>query len=175
MAFHDLIRAGAKPKALERSAYEFSFSDAYGKPLPLSAWEGKVILVVNIASQCMFTKQLHALQTLYQRYHKQGLVILAVPSNDFRQEPKENKEIKLWCRKEYEIDFIIAAKESVRGSHAHPFYIWAQEVFGGAASTRWNFHKYIVTADGKLNNFFLPFTNPMSGKFIRYIESTLPQ
>ncbi|HVA14303.1 MAG TPA: glutathione peroxidase [Stellaceae bacterium] len=130
------------------SAHDFSFRKIDGGALPLAAWRGKPVLVVNTASECGFTPQYAGLETLWQRYRDRGFVLLGVPSNDFGgQEPGGDAEIHDFCSKNFAVDFPLAAKEPVTGANAHPFYQWVASV-GGAP--RWNFHKYLVTADGTL-------------------------
>ena len=161
--------------ALEKSAYSFSFTDIKtGKPLPLSKFSGQAVLVVNTASKCMFTPQYKDMQELWQQYKDKGLVVIAVPSNDFgEQEKGTNSEIKQFCRKNYSVNFPVMEKEVVRGNYAHPFYKWAVEILGGTATPRWNFHKYLISPEGNLVDFFLPFTRLNSQKVIKKIEEIL--
>jgi len=157
------------------SAYEFSFTSIEGALLPLSNFSGKVLLVVNTASFCGFTKQYAALQTLWKRYEDRGLVILGVPSNDFgQQEPGTELEIKNFCEVNFDIDFPMTAKEKVKGPSAHPFYKWAASNKGAVAKPRWNFHKYLISPNGELIDWFSSTTSPLSNRLIRSVEEALP-
>ncbi len=130
------------------SAYDYSFRKIEGGELPLSAWRGKPVLVVNTASECGFTPQYAALEKLWQRYRDKGFILLGVPSNDFGgQEPGSEAQIQTFCQKNYGVDFPLAAKEPVKGASAHPFYQWIAQQ-GGAP--KWNFHKFLIGPDGSL-------------------------
>jgi len=157
------------------SIYNFNFVTIDKKtPLPLKEFAGKVILVVNTASQCGFTKQYKDLESLYQTYREQGLVIIGVPSNDFgRQEPADNEEIQKFCEINFGISFYLTQKETVSGKNAHPFYLWARKTLGFGSAPKWNFHKYLINRQGELVNYFYSFTNPQSKKIIKAIEALL--
>jgi glutathione peroxidase len=134
-----------------KNAHGFAFATIDGAPLPLAKFQGKAVLVVNTASECGYTPQYKDLEALWRLYRDRGLVVLAVPCNDFgAQEPGSEQEIKSFCEVNYGVDFPLAAKVHVTGAEAHPFYKWAAEVAGEAASPRWNFHKYLVAPDGEL-------------------------
>lgn len=159
-----------------RIAYDFSFTTIDGKPLSLSDYEGKVILIVNTASYCGFTPQYKALEELYQTYKNDGLIIIGVPSNDFgKQEPGSSEEVACFVEDHYPITFILTEKEHVRGKKAHPFYVWAKKKAGffGLGRPFWNFHKYIVARDGTLFTWFPSATSPMSPRFRKAIECAL--
>ena len=156
------------------SAYEFSFTSIDGEPLPLSGFEGKVVLIVNTASFCGFTKQYEKLQTLYERYAEQGFVVLGVPSNDFGgQEPGGSEDIKSFCEVNYGINFPLTAKVKVKGEGAHPFYSWAAMELGFVTKPRWNFHKYLIDPGGNLVGWFSSPTSPLSTKVITAIEELI--
>ena len=156
------------------SAYDFSFEAIDGTPLPLSEFRGKVVLVVNTASFCGFTKQYNGLQAVYEKYIERGLVVLGVPSNDFGdQEPGSNAEIAQFCQGAFNVTFPLTAKYAVKGDDAHPFYKWARTVLGGGAAPSWNFHKYLVGADGKLIASFATTVEPGSPKLLQAIEAAL--
>ena len=160
---------------MTRSAHDFTFTSIDGVPLPMSQFRGKVILVVNTASFCGFTKQYATLQSVWERYSGRGFVVLGVPSNDFGgQEPGSDSDIKEFCELNYEIDFPMSAKVHVKGSEAHPFYNWAATELGMIARPRWNFHKYLVDADGQLVDWFSSPTSPLSKRVISAIEKHLP-
>ncbi len=150
------------PFTRAKNVYDFSFRTLQGdKPLPLSSFKGKVILVVNTASKCEFTPQYKGLEALYQEYKDHGLVILGVPSNDFRgQEPRNADEIASFCEINYGVSFPLTAKEHVRNKEAHPFYIWAGRHFRYWARPHWNFHKYLINRKGELIDYFFTTTNP---------------
>jgi len=165
----------AAPGASADNAYAFSFQTLVGhKSLPLSSFKGKVILIVNTASKCGFTKQYAGLEKLYETYKDQGLVILGVPSNDFgQQEPGDGEEIAHFCKLNYGVSFPMTSKEIVSGSKAHPFYQWAYAELGFGSAPKWNFHKYIVNRQGKLVTYFFSTTKPDSKKLIKAIEEAL--
>jgi len=166
----------APVRAEAASAYDFSFTSIEGPALPLAAFKGKAVLVVNTASFCGNTPQYEALETLWKRYRDRGLVVLGVPSNDFgAQEPGSAQEIKKFCEVNYSIDFPLADKEVVKGPDAHPFYRWALAELGPAAAPRWNFHKYLVGQDGKLVGWFPTNTTPDAPAFIKAVEAALPR
>jgi glutathione peroxidase len=132
-------------------AYQFEFVSLAGEKLPLAAWRGRPVLVVNTASFCGYTPQYRDLETLWQRYREQGLVVLAVPSNDFgEQEPGSAAEIKQFCETRYQVDFPLTEKYRVIGAAAHLFYRWIAAQLGEAGVPRWNFHKYLIAPDGQL-------------------------
>ena len=154
------------------------------RSLPLPAIEGgalapetlagKVVLVVNTASFCGFTKQYAGLQELWERHRAQGLVVLGVPSNDFgAQEPENEAKIKEFCEATFGIDFPMLAKQTVKGDGAHPFFRWAAEATGPLGLPRWNFYKYLVGRDGRLLDWFASTTAPDSDKLAKAIEAAL--
>ena len=158
------------------SAHDFSFESIDGQPMPLAQYTGKVVLIVNTASECGFAPQFEGLQTLWEQYQARGLVVVGVPSNDFgNQEPRSDSEIKAYCRINYGVDFPITAKTHVKGMNAHPFYLWAQERLGFLSKPRWNFHKYLIARDGRLEEWFSTLTKPKSHKVIRSIERLLAE
>ncbi len=137
--------------AMAKNALDFSFEKIDGGELPLAQYKGKAVLVVNTASFCGFTPQYEGLENIYRQYKDKGLVVLGVPANNFGgQEPGTNKEIKAFCEGKYDVDFPLAAKVSVQGADAHPFYKWALEVLGPDKAPKWNFHKYLINAKGEL-------------------------
>ena len=155
-------------------AYDFVFEAIDGEKLPLNSFRGKVILVVNTASRCGFTRQYKALQSLWSKYRNQGLVVLGIPSNDFgRQEPGDESEIKTFCEVNFNVDFPMTSKVNVKGESAHPFYKWARDEMGSIAIPRWNFHKYLIAADGRLIDWFASTTDPESKRLVSAIEALL--
>jgi glutathione peroxidase len=160
--------------AKSKSAHDFSFTSIEGKPMPLSAYKGKTLLVVNTASQCGLTPQYKGLEELWQRYKGKGLVVIGVPSNDFgAQEPGSEGEIKTFCETRYGVDFPLTNKQSVIGASAHPFYKWVAEELGDAATPKWNFHKYLVAPDGTLAGTFGSRTAPDDAGLTKAIDEAL--
>lgn len=156
------------------SATAFSFEAIDGGALPLSQFAGKVLLVVNTASFCGYTQQYEGLQKLYERFERHGFVVIGVPSNDFgAQEPKAEKEIASFCQGAFGVTFPLTAKQVVKGPEAHPFYAWARTTLGDAASPRWNFHKYLVGADGRLVAGFSTQTEPLDPRLVNAVEAEL--
>ena len=155
-------------------AYNYKFNDLDGSELNLNKFKNKVIVVVNVASQCGFTKQYEDMQKVWENYQNKGVVMLGVPSNDFgKQEPGTSEEIKNFCEAKFGITFPMTEKVSVKGENAHPFYIWARENHGKSTIPKWNFHKIIIGKDGKVLDTFASMTNPSSKKFIKAIEKAL--
>ena len=155
-------------------AYDYKFNDIDGNDLNLNKFKNKVIVVVNVASQCGFTKQYEDMQKVWVKYQDKGVVMLGVPSNDFgKQEPGSSEEIKNFCEAKFGITFPMTEKVSVKGENAHPFYIWARENHGKSTIPKWNFHKIIIGKDGKVLDTFASMTNPSSKKFIKAIEKAL--
>ena len=158
----------------EKLAYDFQFKDLDGSALNLSEYKGKVIIVVNVASQCGFTKQYEDMQNIWEKYQSKGIVMLGIPSNDFgKQEPGTSEEIKNFCEAKFGITFPMTEKVSVKGPESHPFYIWARENHGKSAIPKWNFHKIIVGRNGKIDDTFASITSPSSEKFINAIEKSI--
>ena len=167
------VPSRAEPQA--GSAYDYSFRTLVGEnPLPLSDYAGKVILVVNTASQCGFTPQYEGLEALYNRFKDQGLVIIGVPSNDFgAQEPGTGAEIAKFCKLNYGVTFPMAAKEVVTGDEAHPFYQWARQTLGFGTGPKWNFHKYLIDRQGRLIDYFNSTTAPDADRLVTAVEKAL--
>ena len=158
----------------DQLAYDFKFKDLDGSELDLNTFKNKVIVVVNVASQCGFTKQYEDMQKIWDKYQKKGVVMLGVPSNDFgQQEPGSNQEIKNFCEAKFGITFPMTEKVSVKGENAHPFYIWARKNHGKSAIPKWNFHKIIIDKSGRVEDTFASITNPSSKKFITISEKTI--
>ena len=155
-------------------AYDFEFKDLDGSTIKLSEYKNKVIVIINVASQCGFTNQYEDMQKIWEKYQSKGIVILGVPSNDFgKQEPGSNEEIKNFCEAKFGISFPMTEKVMVKGPEAHPFYVWARENYGKSAIPKWNFHKIIIDKEGKINETFTSITNPSSKKFIKALEKLI--
>jgi len=156
------------------SAHLFEFQTITGEALPMSRFEGRVVLVVNTASRCGLTPQYRELQGLWERYKARGFVVLGVPSNDFgAQEPGGEAEILSFCEVNYDIDFPLTAKQAVIGVDAHPFYKWVVEIAGEDAAPRWNFHKYLIGPDGALVNVYGSRVTPLDEALVKEIEGLL--
>ena len=141
--------------------------------LNLCEYENNVILVVNVASRCGYTPQYENLQVLWSKYKSKNLVVLGIPTNNFRQEPGNNKEIKNFCETNFGITFPMTEKISVIGNNSHPFYKWARKDYGIGAIPKWNFHKIIIGKDGKVAKTFSSITNPSSKKFLKVIDELI--
>ena len=158
----------------EKLVYDFQFKDLDGSPLRLSDYKGKIIIAVNVASQCGFTKQYEDMQNIWEEYQDKGVIIIGIPSNDFgQQEPGTNKEIKNFCEAKFGITFPMTEKVTVKGDKAHPFYIWAKENHGKSAVPKWNFHKIVIDKTGKVAEAFSSITNPSSKKFKKAIDKLI--
>ena len=157
----------------ENLAYDFEFKNIDGKIVKLSNFKDKLIVVVNVASRCGYTPQYEGLQALWSNYKDKGLIVIGVPTNNFKQEPGNNKEIKDFCETNFGIDFILTEKTNVIGGNAHPFYKWAKNNHGISAIPKWNFHKIIIGKNGKVIDTFASFTKPTSKKFISLIEEEI--
>ncbi|HEX9159803.1 MAG TPA: glutathione peroxidase [Rhizomicrobium sp.] len=159
-----------------KSAYDFSFRAIDGGELPVSGFRGKVLLVVNVASQCGLTPQYAGLEKLWSARRNDGLVVLGVPANDFgAQEPGTESEIKTFCETRFAVDFPMTAKEQVIGPHAHPLYKWLAEELGEDAVPKWNFHKYIFGRDGSIAGTFGSRTPPDAPELTAAIDAALAQ
>lgn len=156
------------------SAHDFSFNDIDGEPLELSRFAGQPILIVNTASECGYTPQYAELEKLWSGYRARGLVVLAVPSNDFgAQEPGTEAEIKQFCQANYAVDFPLTQKQRVIGGDAHPFYQWVVDEIGEVAAPKWNFHKYLVGPDGNLAGLWPAEVSPLDPEITDTIDGLL--
>ncbi len=155
------------------TAYEYSFNGIDGNLIKLSEYKEKVIVVVNVASRCGYTPQYNDLQKLWTNYKDKDVIIIGIPSNNFKQEPGSNKEIKDFCETNFGIDFPITEKTNVIGNEAHPFYKWARKDYGIGAIPKWNFHKIIIGKEGNVVETFASFTKPTSSKFIKTIDKQI--
>ena len=154
--------------------FDLNVNSINGDELNLSKLKGKTILLVNVASNCGFTKQYDDLQNLHESYKNKGLVVIGMPSNQFGgQEPGSETEIKKFCETNFNITFQKTSKYDVKGDNAHPIYIWAKETFGKSTVPKWNFHKILINKEGKIEDTFASFTNPMSKKIINKLEEIL--
>jgi glutathione peroxidase len=158
------------------NAHDFTFQDIADGEIALSNYRGQPVLIVNVASQCGFTPQYRELQDLWQAYRDRGLVILGVPSNDFgEQEPGSEAEIKSFCTETYGVEFPLTTKQHVIGDQAHPFYRWIARTLGEDAAPRWNFHKYLIGADGEPAGLWPSEVTPLDSAVIEEVEHHLPR
>jgi len=159
-----------------KSIYRFSVQKLNGEEIDLSEYKGKVLLIVNTASQCGFTPQLKELAELKTHFAGQDFEILAFPSNDFGgQEPLDGEAIGVFCEN-FGANYPIFNKIRVRGAYAHPLYqFFADRKANGqvGSSPRWNFHKFLVDKDGHVVDFYYPFTKPFSSKIRKKIDRLL--
>ncbi len=157
------------------SIYDFTIEDIYGEEFSLSEYKGKKILLVNTASKCGLTYQYEQLQELYEQYKDQNFEIIGFPSNDFAmQERGSNDEIASFCQKNYGVTFKMMSKIKVKGNKMHPLYIYlTQKKYNGYKDSKvsWNFQKYLIGEEGKLEKIVSPKTNPKDAKIIDWIES----
>ena len=157
----------------EKIFYDFKINDISGNELKLSKFKDNVVLLVNTASYCGFTKQYDDLQYIWDKYKDINFVVLAIPSNSFNQEKRSNEEVKKFCEYNFNITFPIAEISEVRGSNAHPIYKWANKNYGSSAIPKWNFYKILINRNGKIDDTFSSLTNPKSKKIIDKIEKLI--
>jgi glutathione peroxidase len=148
------------------SVYDFEALSIDGKPAHLSTQRGKVLLIVNTASECGFTPQFGGLEKLWEKYRERGLVVVGFPSNEFgAQEPGSNEEIGAFCQRNYGVSFPMMSKIEVNGSNAHPLFQWlTSEAPGllGSKPIKWNFTKFLVGRNGRVINRYSPRDTPES-------------
>ena len=153
--------------------YDFKIESITGETIDFNEYKNKVILIVNTASYCGFTKQYSDLQELWDKYKSRGLIVLGVPSNSFNQEKNKNSEVKEFCQVNFNINFPLSAITEVKGDNAHDLFKWAKNNHGKSAIPKWNFHKILINKEGKVEDTFTSFTKPMSKKIVSKIENIL--
>jgi len=156
--------------------YYFTLNSIDGKPAPLADYKGKVVLLVNVASQCGYTPQYTALESIYEKYKDQGFVILGFPANNFgAQEPGTNEEIKTFCSRKYSVKFPMYSKISVKGDDQSPLYSYLTKQTGPGieGDIKWNFTKFLVDRNGKVIQRFEPAITPDSKEMTAAIEKQL--
>jgi glutathione peroxidase len=174
LAFCAAVLIGA-----EKNVYDYTLNTIDGQPAPLSAYKGKVVMLVNVASRCGFTPQYTALESLYEKYKDRGLVIVGIPANNFAgQEPGTNEEIKKFCSTKYNVSFPMMAKVSVLGDDKTPLYAFLTDKsvnpqIGG--DIKWNFTKFLFDRNGKPVARFEPNVTPDSPQVVSAVESALKQ
>ena len=157
----------------EKVFYDFSIESIDGKIINLSEYKNKVVLLVNTASYCGFTKQYGDLQELWDKYKSKGLIVFGVPSNSFNQEKNSNNDVKEFCEVNFNINFPLSSIYEVKGKNAHEIFKWAKDNHGSSAVPKWNFHKILINKSGKVEDTFASFTKPKSNKIINKIEGLL--
>ncbi len=166
----------ARQQDMSTTAFDFHFPSIEGGQLRLSDFQGKVLLVVNTASQCGFTPQYTALQAIWSEYRDKGLVVIGVPSDDFGgQELDSEQQVKEFCEVNFDIDFPMTAITKVKGENAHAFYQWAGQQVGMMGKPKWNFHKFLIGRDGQMADWFSSMTAPDSQKMKKSIDAALAQ
>ena len=159
--------------------YDINVDTINGKSILMDEYKGKTILIVNTASRCGFTGQYEGLQTIYEKYKDQGLIVLAFPSNNFMgQEPGSNESIANFCSTRFNITFPIFAKIDVKGKNQHPLFKWltskeTNPSFNGGIT--WNFNKFLISPEGEIINRFGSRTKPDNNKIVDAIEQSLPK
>ena len=148
------------------SIYDIEVTTIDGRPQKMEAYRGKTLLIVNVASECGFTPQYQGLQALHERFQGQGFAVLGFPCNQFgHQEPGDEAQIQVFCSRNYAITFPMFSKIEVNGSGAHPLYQYLKsEKKGllGSASIKWNFTKFLVSAEGEVLKRYAPSDTPES-------------
>ena len=157
----------------EKVFYDFQIESINGEMINLKEYENKVVLLVNTASYCGFTKQYEDLQKLWDQYKSKGLIVLGIPSNSFNQEKNSNSEIKKFCEINFNINFPLSTLIDVKGNNAHEIFKWAKENHGKSAIPKWNFYKILINKEGKIEETYSSLTKPTSNKIIKKIESLL--
>ncbi len=156
-----------------KNFYDLKIENINGEIINIKDYENKVVLIVNTASYCGFTKQYEDLQDLWDQYKSKGLIVLGVPSNTFNQEKKSNDEVKKFCEVNFNINFPLTAITEVKGNDAHEIFKWAERNHGKSAIPKWNFHKILVNKEGNVEETYASFTKPLSDKIINKIEEIL--
>lgn len=153
--------------------YDIKINSLQGKSIDLKDFSNKHILFVNVASKCGFTPQYEDLEKLNKQY-KEKLQIIGVPCNQFgKQEPGSSEEIASFCEANYGVSFLITEKVDVKGNNQHPLYTWlTSREFNNKKSSKvkWNFQKYLVSPEGKLIDYYLSITSPLSNKIIKHLK-----
>lgn len=154
--------------------YDFTLNDIDGKPVSLSQFRGKVLLLINTASFCGNTPQYTDLEQMYEQYREKGFEILAFPANNFgQQEPGTNAEIKTFCYTKYSLSFPLFSKISVKGDDKHPLYRYLTEQSPFPGEVEWNFQKYLVDRSGKVVARYPHRTKPLASEIVQDVERML--
>jgi glutathione peroxidase len=166
---------GATVMAADKNIYDFTLNSIDGQPAPLSAYKGKVVMLVNVASRCGFTPQYTALESTYEKFKDRGFVIVGIPANNFGgQEPGTNEEIKTFCSSKYNVKFPMMAKVSVKGDDKTPLYAYLTDKSSQTGGDiKWNFTKFLVGPDGHVIERFESKVTPDSPEVTGAIEKAL--
>lgn len=156
---------------ISAGAAEFSFESIEGGDLSLSDFKGNPVLIVNTASRCGFTSQYDGLQTVYDKYREKGLTVLAIPSNDFKQELAEDQKVKQFCKINFNLNLPMTTITHVKGPNAHPFFKWIKNEYGFVPS--WNFNKILLNQDGQMVASFGSVARPTGWRITKSIEALL--
>jgi glutathione peroxidase len=171
--FSTMFAATTAPKGV----YDFTLDSIDGKPVSLSSYKGKVLMLVNVASKCGYTPQYTALESTYEKYRDRGLVIVGIPANNFGgQEPGTNEEIKTFCTRKFKVSFPMMSKVSVKGDDTTPLYKYLTSTAPNpktAGEIKWNFTKFLVDRNGNVVSRFEPATTPDSAEVTAVIEQAL--
>jgi glutathione peroxidase len=157
----------------DKSFHDFSIESISGEDIVLADYKDKVILLVNTASQCGFTPQYAGLQKIYDRYKDDGFVVLGVPSDDFNQELSNDDDVKKFCEIRYGVNFPLTSIQKIKGESAHPLYKWISANTSVIGQPRWNFHKYLISKEGQILNWFSSMTSPTSEGLLKQVEQAL--
>jgi len=157
----------------EKVFYDFKIESISGEIIDFNKYKNKVVLIVNTASYCGFTKQYGELQELWDQYKSKGLIVFGVPSNSFNQEKKNDEDVKKFCEVNFNISFPLSSITEVKGGNVHELFKWAADNHGKSAIPKWNFHKILINKEGKVEDTYSSFTKPLSNKIIKKIESIL--
>ena len=156
------------------SIYDFTLNSIDSKPVPLSEYKGKVLMLVNVASRCGYTPQYTGLESLYEKYKSQGFVILGIPANNFAgQEPGTNAEIKTFCKSKYAVTFPMMSKISVAGADKTPLYQYLTSNGKTSGEIQWNFIKFLIGRDGQILARFEPAVTPDDPSLNAAVEKAL--
>lgn len=164
---------GSNTSSSEKSFHDFTIESINGDQITLSDYKNKVVLLVNTASQCGFTPQYSGLQKIFDRYKDDGLIVLGVPSDDFNQELSNEEEVKKFCEIRFGVNFPMTSIQKIRGNDAHPLYQWISSNVSVIGQPRWNFHKYLISKEGKVLNWFSSMTSPSSEGLVKQVEDAL--
>ena len=157
----------------DKSFHDFTIESISGDDITLANYKDKVVLLVNTASQCGFTPQYAGLQKIYDRYKDDGFVVLGVPSDDFNQELSSDDDVKKFCEIRYGVNFPLTSIQKIKGDSAHPLYKWISGNTSVIGQPRWNFHKYLISKEGQVLNWFSSMTSPTSDGLLKQVEQAL--
>tara|TARA_A100001011_G_C13848786_1_gene649983 strand:- start:58 stop:600 length:543 start_codon:yes stop_codon:yes gene_type:complete len=152
---------------------EFSFKSIDGGNISLNDYIGKAILITNTASRCGFTNQYSDLEELHRAYRDRGLVVIAVPSNDFNQELSSNSKVKEFCNASFGLTLPMTEVTSIRGKEAHPFFSWLRKEH--SFQPKWNFYKVLLDKKGSFHSSYNSFTKPNSPSLMKVVDELLKQ